>query len=133
MRFGRMLLSVFGYRFPVASVLGFGHWSFATEMVSGKGSRFVYEYDFGDGWEHEIRVEKILPLEAGVYYPLCLASKRACLPEDCGGIGGCHGLVRAIQDPEHPDHEDMLEWLGGDFDTEKFALEAINQELKLVQ
>src|SRR5262245_786847 len=52
-------------------------------LVPGEKFKFFYEYDFGDGWEHEIRIEKILPPEAGKRYPLCLTGKRACPPEDC--------------------------------------------------
>jgi hypothetical protein len=48
----------------------------------------VYLYDFGDGWEHKVELEKILPREAGVRYPICLGGERVCPPEDCGGIPG---------------------------------------------
>jgi len=47
--------------------------------------RFLYEYDFGDRWEHEVRVEKIAPLEARRKYPVCVGGQRAGPPEDCGG------------------------------------------------
>jgi hypothetical protein len=57
-------------------------------LVRGEKSKLLYEYDFGDSWEHELLVEKILPLEEGKRYPICLTGKRACPPEDCGGVLG---------------------------------------------
>jgi hypothetical protein len=93
----------------------------------------VYEYDFGDGWEHEILVEKILQSEPGVRYPVCLAGKRACPPEDCGGVWGYESLLEALRDPEHPEHNDMLEWIGEDFDPEAFDLDSINQDLRSIR
>jgi hypothetical protein len=102
------------------------------EQVAGdEGSRFSYEYDFGDGWLHEIRVEKISSA-GGLYltHPVCLAGARACPPEDCGGVGGYEGFLEAIRDPEHPEHRDMLDWIGGDFDPEEFDIAAVNRELK---
>ena len=88
------------------------------------------KYDFGDSWEHELLVEKRLPLEAGKRYPVCLTGKRACPPEDCGGIWGYASLLEAIRDPEHPEHEEMLEWVGGEFDPEAFDLDEVNRELQ---
>ena len=79
-----------------------------------------YEYDFGDGWVHEIRLEQILPRKEGVDYPICIAGKRACPPEDCGGVWGYESLLEAIRDESHEEHERMLEWLGGEFDPEYF-------------
>jgi Plasmid pRiA4b ORF-3-like protein len=58
------------------------------DVIHGEKDRFLYEYDFGDGWTHDILVEKTIPREAGKRYPLCLAGKRACPPEDCGGVWG---------------------------------------------
>ena len=101
-------------------------------VVSGAGDKFVYEYDFGDSWEHSILVEKILQPETGVNYPICLTGKRACPPEDCGGIWGYGDLLEAIQDPAHPEHEEMLEWLGGRFDPEEFDVDMVNQRLKTI-
>jgi hypothetical protein len=90
---------------------------------------FSYEYDFGDGWQHRIEVEKVLPPELGVRYPRCLAGKRACPPEDVGGIYGYAEFLEAIADPEHEEHEAMLEWVGGAFDPEAFELQAVNERL----
>lgn len=98
-------------------------------IVRGAKWKFLYEYDFGDSWEHELLVEKHLPLEAGTRYPVCLTGKRACPPEDCGGIWGYAGFLAAIHDPQHPDHDSWLEWVGGEFDAEAFDLEAVNTAL----
>jgi Plasmid pRiA4b ORF-3-like protein len=86
----------------------------------GKGFRFVYEYDFGDSWEHEVLFEGILLAESKVKYPLCLDGARACPPEDCGGVWGYADFVEAIQNPDNEQHEEMLEWVGGKFDPERF-------------
>ncbi|TAJ84847.1 plasmid pRiA4b ORF-3 family protein [bacterium] len=103
------------------------------QIVSRPKQRFLYEYDFGDGWEHEIVVEKILNPEPGVRYPLCPGGARACPPEDCGGVPGYADFLEAIRNPEHEEHEEMLEWIGGEFDPEEFDLEAVNQSLKSIR
>lgn len=87
---------------------------------TGRKFRFVYEYDFGDCWEHEVLLEKCLEAEAGGTYPICLKGKRACPPEDCGGVWGYDDFLAAIGDPQHADHKDMREWVGGRFDAEDF-------------
>ncbi|GAB4440911.1 MAG: hypothetical protein Kow0031_22850 [Anaerolineae bacterium] len=78
-------------------------------------------------------VEKIFPPEKGVRYPRCIKGKRACPPEDVGGIWGYESFLEAIKDPNHPEHEDMLDWLGDDFDPEAFDLEGINDALQQFQ
>ena len=85
-----------------------------------------YVYDFGDNWEHKIQLEKILPREKGVNYPICIKGKRACPPEDCGGIWGYAELLEIIRNPEHEEHEEMLEWVGGEFDPEHFDVEEVH-------
>ncbi len=87
---------------------------------------FVYEYDFGDGWDHKIVVEKILPPDPDFQHPACLAGGNACPPEDCGGISGYYELLEIIVDPQHPEHESMNEWLGYHFDPTRFDLEIAN-------
>lgn len=79
-----------------------------------------YDYDFGDGWEHEITLEAIVPRQRGKKYPLCLGGARACPPEDCGGVGGYEDLLAVIYDPTHEEYESTLQWLGGRFEPEKF-------------
>jgi hypothetical protein len=99
-------------------------------LVRGEKDQFHYEYDFGDGWDHELRIEKVLPFEAGKRYPVCLTGKRACPPEDCGGIWGYASFLEAIHDPQHPEHEEMVAWVGGAFDSEAFDLDEVNRELQ---
>jgi hypothetical protein len=65
-------------------------------LVRGEKDMFLYEYDFGDGWDHELLIEKVLPFEAGKRYPVCLTGKRACPPEDCGGMWGYADFLNAI-------------------------------------
>ena len=95
------------------------------QIVRGVRAKFVYEYDFGDSWEHDIVVEKVFALEAQTCYPRCLTGRRSCPPEDVGGIWGYRHFLDAIQHAEHPEHEDYREWIGGDFDPEAFDLAAI--------
>lgn len=104
-----------------------------NQVASGAGARFIYEYDFGDGWEHEILIEKVLAPEAGVRYPICLAGKRACPPEDCGGIPGYGRFLEAIRNPEHEEHDELLQWAGGSFDPEAFDIDGINHALKSIK
>ncbi|MDQ3150841.1 MAG: plasmid pRiA4b ORF-3 family protein [Actinomycetota bacterium] len=77
-------------------------------------SKIRYTYDFGDDWEHDILVEKVLDQDETASYPRCTDGRRAAPPEDCGGIWGYADLVEALTDPTHPEHEDKLEWLGFD-------------------
>jgi hypothetical protein len=86
-----------------------------------KFKRLIYEYDFGDGWQHEIVLEKILPANPGTSYPLCLTGKRSCPPEDCGGVWGYKDLLEILKNPKNKQHEGMIEWLGTDsWDPELF-------------
>ena len=96
---------------------------------TGRKVRFIYEYDFGDSWQHEILLEKILEPEPNVTYPRCIEGARACPPEDVGGIWGYAEFLEAISDPNHEDHDEMVEWIGGEFDPEKFSVDKVNKEL----
>ena len=101
-----------------------------SKLIPEAGKRFSYEYDFGDSWEHTLLVEKILPPEKGQHYPVCIKGKRACPPEDVGGVWGYKGFLEAIADPNHPEHDEYLEWAGDDFDPHAFDLEEINHALR---
>ncbi len=100
-----------------------------NQVVQREKAKFLYLYDFGDSWEHSILVEKVLPREPEVSYPLCVKGKRACPPEDCGGPWGYAEFLEAIQNPEHPEHESFVEWIGGEFNSEACDLDEINQRL----
>jgi hypothetical protein len=91
--------------------------------------RLSYDYDFGDAWEHHISVEKILPAEPGVAYPRCLTGRRACPPEDCGGIDSFHELLDAAADPAHPGHQRAQEILPPDHDPAHFDLDWTNRRM----
>ena len=101
-----------------------------TDLVLRPKDRFVYEYDFGDGWNHVVEVISIVPPEKDVTYPLCLAGERACPPEDCGGPWSYDDLLEAIRDPDHGEHDDMLEWVGSSFGPESFDAREVNRLLR---
>ena len=103
-----------------------------SSFIPGEKFKFSYLYDFGDSWEHEVLVEKVLTAETDIYYPVCIKAKRACPPEDCGGTWGYQEFVEAVQDSEHPEHEEMLEWAGGYFDPEDPEFDEINPCLKMI-
>lgn len=91
-----------------------------ADYLGQVGARATYEYDFGDGWVHELRVESIGPREPKVRYPRCLAGARRCPPEDCGGPYGYAELLATLADPRHDEYASMLEWLGGPIDPQTF-------------
>jgi len=100
-----------------------------NQLLKQKNDSLIYEYDFGDGWEHKVALEKILPLEKDADLPRCIAGKRSCPPEDCGGVWGYQEFVEAIQDPSHPRHHELSDWIGGEFDPEYFDIEGVNEAL----
>jgi hypothetical protein len=100
------------------------------DIAPEAGAKFFYEYDFGDGWEHVLLVEKILPPDPSVRYPVCVKGKRACPPEDCGGVWGYADLLEALADPKHEQHQELRDWIGDDFDPEAFDLDSVNRQLQ---
>lgn len=103
------------------------------DVVTGEKFRFRYQYDFGDNWEHDILVEKISPPDPTLKLPHCVKGKRACPPDDVGGVWGFADFVEALADPNHPEHEDLAEWYGDKFDPEAFDLDAANQALSILR
>lgn len=87
----------------------------------------VYEYDFGDGWEHTVVLEQVLEVAPGGTYPYVVKGKRACPPEDCGGTRGYGHLLEVLADTTHSEHADMVDWVGGAFDPEAFDVGEINR------
>ncbi len=96
----------------------------------GKSFRFRYEYDFGDSWEHEVLFEGRVAQEPGATYPRCIGGARACPPEDVGGVWGYADFLVAIGDPKHPEHKDMREWCGGQFDAENFNADETTKHMR---
>jgi hypothetical protein len=98
-----------------------------SQVLRKPKDSLVYEYDFGDGWEHAVVLEQVLEAEPGAKYPYVLEGKRACPPEDCGGTGGYEHVLKVLADPRHSEHADMVEWVGGSFDPEAFDAGEINR------
>jgi hypothetical protein len=99
---------------------------------SAERSRWIYEYDFGDGWRHEVLFEGFPPIDPKAKYPICLEGERACPPEDCGGTSGYGDYLAAIADIDHEQHEEMLEWRGP-FDPKAFDAKKATKEMRKVK
>jgi hypothetical protein len=91
-----------------------------ADFFSLQNPKAEYTYDFGDDWQHTVMLEEIVPRGKGVTYPLCIDGERACPPEDCGGSHGYEDFLSIIMDPDHEEHDSMLEWAGGEFHPEHF-------------
>ena len=102
----------------------------AVLPTENRRPRVSYEYDFGDEWIHQLIVEERFLPKAGVKYPICAGGQRACPPEDCGGPWAYSEFVEALHNPDHRRYEELLEWVGGEFDPERFDQEAVNNELR---
>ena len=100
-----------------------------AKIAPTQGDVFHYEYDFGDDWQHEVIVEKILPEFEFQIYPSCIGGKRACPLEDSGGPYGYSELLSAVSNPGHESHAETIQWIGGDFDPEAFSCHTVNSEL----
>ncbi|MCK4259151.1 MAG: plasmid pRiA4b ORF-3 family protein [Halanaerobiales bacterium] len=95
--------------------------------------KFLYTYDFGDNWEHQITVENILQTEKGQVLPVCIKGKRSTPPEDVGGVFGYAYFLDVVSDPEHDDYEYFKEWSEGDFDPEVFDIDEANKALDKIR
>jgi hypothetical protein len=106
-----------------------------SRLLSSVGDKVRYTYDFGDNWEHDITLEKILPVGAGATSVVCTAGSGACPPEDCGGVWGYEDLKASLADPSAERHDEMLEWLGldsgDDFNPKEFSAEDVNRGFAL--
>ena len=99
---------------------------FTLSQALGPFASFTYLYDFGDGWEHMVTVEEILPPDPLLKSPKCLDGQNACPPEDVGGLPGYGEFLEAIRNPDHEEHQNMLEWCGGHFDPTSFNADDVN-------
>ena len=104
--------------------------AYLRDVLGSQDFRLRYMYDMGDGWEHELEVIKVHPPEKDVRYPICLAGKRACPPEDVGGPWGYADMLEALADPKHEEHEQYAEWSESSFDPEAFDLKQVNRMLR---
>lgn len=101
-----------------------------SELLKTEKQKIKYTYDFGDDWEHLIVLEKILEKEGSKKYPACIDGKRACPPEDCGGVWGYEELLEIRKDKKHPEYkEKIVDWLGEDFDPEYFDIKETDESL----
>jgi integrase/recombinase XerD len=100
-----------------------------SRILTQEKVEFFYTYDFGDEWQHQILVEKILFPKPNTTYPICLAGKRACPPEDCGGDWGYLNLLKIVKKPSHPEYREAKQWLGRGFKAEYFNVEDVNKNL----
>lgn len=103
---------------------------FLSRVVTRPRQKFIYEYDFGDSWEHEVVAEKILPIDPQAKYPVCLGGERACPPEDCGSFPGYFDILEALKAPKKTqEQKELLEWVGDGYDPESLHLGAVNKRL----
>lgn len=104
------------------------------DLLSYEGESCIYTYDFGDNWEHTIKVEKIISDETSendeFFVPRCIKAKRACPPEDCGGIPGLAELEKVLAGPKTEEQDSLKIWVGESYDSEKVDLDDINQNLQ---
>lgn len=100
-----------------------------SDLLTKEKDRMIYEYDFGDSWEHEIILEKVKDKTGKDDVLTCLTGKNNCPPEDCGGIWGYYSMLEILKDPKHEEYEDYIGWLGEDFDPTEFDINDVNDML----
>jgi len=105
----------------------------ALDLAPKKGSKLKYEYDFGDGWMHILKVEQVIPDEPGFSAAECLSGENACPPEDFGGVWGYAELQETLKNPKHGEYENLREWVGPGFDPAAFDLKKVNSLLKRIK
>ncbi|MCF6366013.1 MAG: plasmid pRiA4b ORF-3 family protein [Bacteroidales bacterium] len=101
-----------------------------SDLLKKEKDKIIYEYDFGDSWEHDIILEKTENSVSEKNIPICLAGRNNCPPEDCGGIWGYSNMLEILKDPDHEEYEEYIEWLGEEFDPKYFNKKEINEMLK---
>lgn len=101
-----------------------------SDFLTYEKDKMMYEYDFGDGWQHNIVLEKITDPDPNQFYPVCIKGKMNSPPEDCGGIWGYYDMLHIVEDPAHDEYENYKEWLGEDFDPAYFNMDEINAQLR---
>jgi hypothetical protein len=106
-------------------------------IAKEEGEAFVYVYDMGDSWRHQVLVEHVGADSGKAEGPVCLAGERACPPEDCGGVHGYYRTLEILRDPRHDEYKHIKTWIesmtGGAFDPDAFDLEAVNAALNALR
>ena len=96
-----------------------------------RGDTFTYVYDFGDDWHHLLEVREVAPFTEDDWLPVVTGGERAGPPEDCGGPDRFLELTRALADRRHPEHKELREWVGSDYDPERFDRRTVTRYLRL--
>jgi len=104
-----------------------------AQILTEELETILYVYDFGDGWRHEITVEKFIPKATKTKYPICIAGEMQCPPEDCGGVHGFHEMLTVLQSKKHNQKQEYFEWLGHEFIPSEFDLTGINKQLSKIK
>jgi len=102
-----------------------------SQVLRKLGDKVQYTYDFGDDWRHMVKLEKVAEWEPGAPLAHCVAGRRACPPEDCGGPSGFEEFLRraAATDWDTTEPQDEWEWTMAEFDPEEFDLDEVNDWL----
>ena len=108
--------------------------SSGVQEMRDHGEAFIYEYDMGDSWRHQVVVEGVRVESGDAAGQLCLGGERACPPEDSGGVHGYYQTLEILRNPRHEEYQDTKAWIesmtGGPFDPDAFDVEAVNGALK---
>ena len=94
------------------------------DVLEDTGAKTLkYLYDFGDAWEHTVKIERIADAVPGLSYPILIDATGRCPPEDVGGPPGYSDLLEILADPRHERYTEMMEWIGGNFDPRSMKIE----------
>ena len=100
------------------------------DVLEDAGTKTLrYLYDYGDGWEHTIKVERMIPADTNIAYPRLIEASGRCPPEDVGGPWGYDEMLEALADPDHERHAEIREWVGDDFDPHAFDAEPLRENV----
>jgi hypothetical protein len=100
-----------------------------ADLLKEIGDKMIYRYDFGDNWQHDIELEEMTIPQVGREYRVCTEGARRCPPEDCGGVHGYQQMLQILTDPDDPEREEYLYWLGGPYDPDEWKSSLLNLSL----
>ena len=103
-----------------------------SSLIKIPKEQFTYTYDFGDDWVHLIKLEKFLPIDKNLNYSICIDGELNCPPEDCGGIWGFYDMLEKLKNKKHPEYKELIDWLGKNYDPNKFDIDEVNKSLLLL-